>query len=1711
MPGELYLGGLGVARGYHQRDELTQERFVPHPFDPTGPARLYRTGDLVRYLPDGQLEFLGRIDQQLKIRGYRIEPGEIESTLGAHPQVQEAAVVASVDATNEARLVAHVVPSNPALTVESLETFFTEQLPRHLHPSAIVWHDRLPRLPGGKIDRRALPPPSSSTNSVEEKYAAPNGPLETQLAEVWADVLGVARVGRHDNFFALGGDSIRSIQVISRAAARGLRLSPKQLFQHQTIAQLAPHVGAIAIDAEQGPVVGPTLLTPIQHQLFALDPAELHHFNQSLLLEVRTPLKHQTIDRAIQHMMAHHDALRHRFTKLANSTWQQHGQPIEERPLLETVDLTNIDRAALPSAIERVATDYQASLDLSAGPLLRAIYFDLGPQRHARLLLIVHHLVVDAVSWRLLLDDLCLACSQLVNHLPVELPRKTTSFAAWASRLASWSTTDAVLPELDYWRSQTAATPVRNDHELGPDDVASADSVELQLAEDVTSQLLHAANEAYHTRPQELLVTALAMALAEHARDACVAIELEGHGREALFDDVDLSRTVGWFTSLYPLAIDFSSCNPLGDRLCYLKERLRHVPHAGLGFGALRWLAPPTVQQQLATLPRPDISFNYLGQFDHLLPADALFALAYEPTGLQRSLLGMRPHTWEILAYIRHGRLHVSWNYSQNRHRRDTIQQLTASFARCLHELISHTLIPGAGRATPSDFPAAQLAQPDLDRLSRQFDDPSLQNVADILTLAPLQQLMFAHAVAQPHSNLLVEQFQCRLDGLLDDARLTAAWQSVVTRHPLLRTGFAWDGLDHPVQVIRQQLEATIEIIDLPTDSLSASQARLTDRMTEDRRRGFALDRAPLHRLRLYRAVDGPSWLVWTCHHLIVDGWSLGIIINELFETYHLLGQGIAPETGVQSGFRNFLLHLARTNTAMSERAWSKLLHQCPPPLWLSIQHDPTDLVPRPTQPVPPERRLTAELTARLNQCATTQRQSLALLLEAVWAILLSRYAEQHDLVYGVAVAGRPPHVPDIERAVGPFMNNIPRRLRLSDEQRLSDVLSQLSDQQTHLQPHESTPIDTIVRAAGLPDGFRLFDTLLVFENYPLQPKPSATVDGLTIRDLHGTTSSNYLLSLVVLPGPELTLRLNYDPRRCTFVAVKRLLDQLVALLDDLTQRPEATLTSLSLLDEKAHRELVERWPDPTVRVLDCNAQPLPAGMTGEVWTPVTTDMATPDTALDPFDSTGRQRLRRAGYRALLNDHGEIEYRGPSQSTIRIDGYSADPAEVNAVLALHPLVAESAVIELLDRVGRRQLAALVVPSASAHSLLESRQHGLLLDQLRRHASQRLPAWLVPRVWRTFAELPRNAQGEIDRAQLPELTSVRSQSLAPYVAPRDELESRLCAIWSELLGVEPVGVTDSFLDLGGYSSQAVSLLARLEDEFDRRLPLGLLFDQPTVEHLAALLRRNENTPQEASLVPLRPGKAHPPLFCIHPAGGTVFCYLQLAQLIDPAVPVYGLQALGLDGQVAPHNSIEAMAAHYIDAIKSVAPTGPYRLCGWSTGGIIAFETARQLRALGDEVQWVAMFDAGLPRADATFDQQDLDAQLRLLFPGESPEQWAKLRQRSPEEQLAEFRRRAEAAQLVLSTAAPSQAKHIYDVFQANMQAVIAYRPRSCEVPLLVLRAARHSTAMQADPTLGWQPWTTASIQVFDLDAEHLEMLQEPAVRQVAQLLAPYLPA
>jgi amino acid adenylation domain-containing protein/non-ribosomal peptide synthase protein (TIGR01720 family) len=721
VTGDLYIGGDGLSRGYRGRPGLTAEKFIPDPFSGCAGARLYRTGDVARYLADGEIEFLGRNDQQVKIRGFRIEIGEIEAALSRYQGVRQAVVSAREDVPGEKRLVAYIVwdgvasAESPPQHAGALRTHLKHSLPDYMLPATFIELDQLPLTPNGKVDRRALPAPDHLRPDLDKAYVEARTVEEALLVEIWKEVLGVERVGVHDNFLELGGDSILSLRVIIKATQAGMQLTPAQLFQRQTVAELAPVLPPLSLPGSIFRDLSDKVpLTPIQQWFFEQNLPEQHHFNQAVLLEVPVHLEAALIERAVEELFIRHDALRLRFVNV-EGVWQQTVSALGGETPFSAYDFSSQSEKEQSADIERVADKIQRGLNLSEGPLAGFALIRLGEQKSSRLLIVIHHLAVDITSWRILLEDFQTACEQFSRQEEVELPARTTSFALWSQHLNRFAQSAELSVEAEYWRNvvnhETARLPLDFEGENNED---SSGVVLSTFSREETWSLLRDLPKALRALPSEVLLTALTQSVVEWTDKKSLLVEMEGHGRESISETLDLSRTVGWFTTLYPVRLDIAEAGDSLAALKLIKEQVRNVPCGGIGFGALKYLRPESeIAKFLRAAPRAEVSFNYVGAQEPASREKSTFHQAAEKYGSIDDGRGMRPYLLMVSAQISEERLTVHWAYSKNMHRETTIMRLAKSFEEAFRSLISRCKTGDAN--TPSDFPNANLSQLDLD------------------------------------------------------------------------------------------------------------------------------------------------------------------------------------------------------------------------------------------------------------------------------------------------------------------------------------------------------------------------------------------------------------------------------------------------------------------------------------------------------------------------------------------------------------------------------------------------------------------------------------------------------------------------------------------------------------------------------------------------------------------------------------------------------------------------------------------------------------------------------------------------------------------------------------------------------------------------------------------------------------------------------------
>ncbi|OBA84264.1 non-ribosomal peptide synthetase [Mycobacterium sp. 1164966.3] len=1172
VAGELYVAGGGLGYGYVGRAGLTSSRFVACPFAPDGPdgvgargQRMYRTGDLVCWRDDGQLEYLGRADDQVKIRGYRIELGEIQAVLAALDGVEQAVVIAREDRPGDKRLVGYVTESVTGIVDPvAVRTALAERLPAYMLPVAVLVLEAMPLTVNGKLDKRALPAPEYQDG---DRYRAPANAIEEVLAGIYAQVLGLERVGVDDAFFELGGDSILSMQVASRARAAGVLCRPRDIFVEQTVAGLA-RVARVA-DGAAGTIdegLGRVVATPIMRWLQGVE-GPVEQFNQTVVVQAPAGVREADVLVLLQALLDRHAMLRLRVDGDGSDGWSL------QVPEAGSVRASEVLQATDALSDEAVV-DARSRLNPAGGVMLSALWAAATGQ----LALVVHHLAVDGVSWRIVLEDLNIAWAQHHSGQPVALPASGTSFARWASLLQERAHDPAVVAQAETWRQVAAVPAALPAVQPAVDTYATAGRFTAELDADTTRMLLGEVPAAFHAGVHDILLIAFGLALAEFLdnRGAPIGIDVEGHGRhEELGADVDLSRTVGWFTTKYPISLKFgrparaldwaqvmAGDAALGAAIKDAKEQLRAVPN-DVTYGVLRYLNPDV---DLAAVD-PPIGFNYLGRL-----GAAGAELSDEPWRISNETLSFTAvaaalplplaHTLDLNAGTVDTEvgphLLADWTWAPSALDLGQVTRLTQLWFDALAGMCAHVR-SGGGGLTPSDVAPARLSQQQIDELSRQYP------IADALPLTPLQQgLLFHTRTAQgPGDDVYAMQLDLAIAGALDPNRLREAVHTVLNRHPNLAARFC-EQFDEPVQVIPADPVMGWRYVDLA----GGTEEQVQEVQAAERAAVCDFAEQPAFRVALIRTGEDRHRIVLTVHHIVVDGWSLPILLQEIFASYY--GQ---PLPGAVP-YRRFVTWLADRDIDAARASWRDVLAGFDTPTLVGPQHR-MELGRRDVASF----RVPEETTRLLGELARTHHTTVNTVLQGAWAQLLTTLTGQHDVAFGVAVSGRPAELPGAESMVGLLINTVPVRAMIASGTTTADLLEQLQSAHNHTLDHQHLALSEIHRVAGQE---QLFDTLFVFENYPVDTAALTAINGLAITEFSNREYNHYPLAVQVMPGGELGIRVEFDTEVFDANRVEQLIERFKRVLAAMAVDPARRLSGLDVLDVHEHAEL-DRWGNRAV------------------------------------------------------------------------------------------------------------------------------------------------------------------------------------------------------------------------------------------------------------------------------------------------------------------------------------------------------------------------------------------------------------------------------------------------------------------------------------------------------------------------------------------------
>ncbi|MEU0147401.1 amino acid adenylation domain-containing protein [Streptomyces sp. NPDC006288] len=1129
--GELYVGGFLLGRGYAGAAGLTASRFVANPFADDG-SRLYRTGDLARYAPDGSLDFLGRADNQIKIRGMRLEIEDVEAGLAEHPRVRHTCVVARKNTAGGTYLVGYVIPAagSEDLRADEVREWAAEHMVEYMVPTHLVVTEAFPLTANGKIDRGALPEPAAGTGPL----VAPATENERVVCAAVAALLRLDEVGADQDFFRLGGDSILAISLLSALRDAGLHVTARQIFGNSVLGALA----AVASREDASPVghgdvaTGPVVGSPVVQWLGETTDT-IDGFVQSVVLNTPAELTATALDGILTALVARHDMLRAKLVRGdrwsfdipradgAVAGWQESDEPLDACVALAT-----------------------AALDPDNGVMLRAV---LRPEAR-QLVVVVHHVVVDGVSWRILMEDLATAWRQTAAGAPIDLPPVGTSFRRWTQVLAG---ADFDADRAYFRRPLPGPDAPLGRRALSEDDTVARERTRtVQVGAGTTSALLGEIPAKFHAGVNDVLLTALAVALARWRRDlgqdqTFAHIELEGHGREGRFVagdagfEPELSRTVGWFTTLFPVAVDPGpAADPtapeyLAAALKAVKDDLARVPGNGLPYGALRYLGGARFEASA-----PQVLFNYLGRFDSGTSGDWQIAGATGQLGEKRDARMRLPRALEFNAIAEPApngayELVTTISWPDGMFADEDVATIGGYYRAALAGLAALD----EGGHSPSDFGLVPLTQADVDDL----DGPAL---LDVLPLTPLQEGLYFHSVFDDDSaGSYVEQQLLTLEGEVDAGRLAAAATRLLTLYPNLAARFVALADGRVVSVLESGVRAPFTTLDRP----GITDAEIRDHAERDRRAGFDLAAGPLTRYTLVRAGSGRNVLVQTVHHIVADGWSVPPMLRALLAEYH------APGTVYPiGGFRDYVRRLAASDDEESDRVWAGELVGLPGPSLVAEGHTPSDRFAD-----------TAEEPADdIDAAVRTAGVPLSVAVHSAWALTLGGLLHGGDVVFGSTVSGRDVDVPGIGDMVGLFINTIPVRARWAPTTTARELLASVHEHRDTVLSHQHVSLARIGRGAGVG---ALFDTLVVFDVPTDVAGLRRPGDEVAVTGIVNEGAPHYPLTLVVERTPDGRPRFNliYDAERLGETGARTILRTFTRTLTGVLTRPDTPVGEL--------------------------------------------------------------------------------------------------------------------------------------------------------------------------------------------------------------------------------------------------------------------------------------------------------------------------------------------------------------------------------------------------------------------------------------------------------------------------------------------------------------------------------------------------------------------
>jgi amino acid adenylation domain-containing protein/non-ribosomal peptide synthase protein (TIGR01720 family) len=1152
--GQMYVSGKGLATGYLNQPQLTVEKFVLNPFycqeeHEIAYRYMYRTGDVARRLENGDIEFLSRDDFQVKINGQRVELGEIEMVLNDHPLIRQSGVIFD---TRSGRGVLSAfyetqgaTEHTPEEALSNLHNYLATRLPKYMCPQHLTELPALPLSISGKIDRKALI--NFAVNSKCSNYIAPKSQIESQLCSIWSEVLDLKRIGVEDDFFRLGGDSILSIQICSRIRNIGYDCSIKSIFEHRTIAALI-QANAISklkkISSEQGELTGACQLLPIQSWFFEQKFIAENYFNQSFLIRV-PQLEEARLEQAFIALAEHHDALRFCY-----SGQQQTYQPLKSIPFkLKKLDVSKMTQEEITNQFSK----WQSDFDISKPPLWCAGYVTGFDDGSARIFFSAHHLIIDTVSWRIISDDIKrLYKGEVLN-------KKGTSYRQWVNYIRNYPRLYA--QEQCYWQTiidQQASN-------IQPLSLSEVNHASIEIDKCLTENLLTQSYMAYQTEINDLLLSALAYALKTGIGSELHCVMLEGHGRENLDNTIDLSQTVGWFTSQYPVNIEVG--DTIGDTIKRTKEHLHNVPKNGIGYGAFCYAKDQSTVER-GTLKNV-IGFNYLGQLGSAQSSDQSWVICSESSGLSNDTANQINTLLSLNGGVFEGQLMFDF---QSRLGARLTQELSHAFKKYLILIIQHCeqqIIKGSIQHTPSDFNTLHISQKSIDKIEQGTV------IEGIYPATSLQQGFIYHALHAPSDDAYRVQLIWAYQNGIDLQLYKQAWQHILAEFPSLRLSFNWQDADQLVQIIHAIENCQLQWQTHDLTSVANVEKAIRDVQISDRKRTFDLSQPELIRFNIFICKNNRTVVMQTSHHAILDGWCTSILLKRLHSIYENLlnssAVALVPDRAYVQAQQYY--HL---NSEQQKLYWQQQLSK--------VEHA-NDLSLLLTHRVSlDELKVISEIACETFVFEGAQLQQLLALTEDIgvtlnvvmqfaWHKLIQSYTQDKITIVGTTVSGRNIPVNGVEQSAGLYINTLPLIVEWDKAQSIADILINIQNALIDLNQNSSASLAELQT-----DGKALFHSIFVFENFPVDIESNKSCQ-FGFEFIEGVKKTTYPFELKANANSDkLTFYFNYDQKLIDLTQARYLVSKIRTILNQLSDLKNDKAHTINLLSSQERDLVLHKW-----------------------------------------------------------------------------------------------------------------------------------------------------------------------------------------------------------------------------------------------------------------------------------------------------------------------------------------------------------------------------------------------------------------------------------------------------------------------------------------------------------------------------------------------------